>query len=156
MKNFDKLFEQEQVKIAAKNKIKKETLSTKAEILIDFCESSELFDFLDYLQSKFYISKHGVNYHVDGAVYTNDVVEGYERKNAVKYLKANAHLRLGINYRWTNGSVYDSIRLTCVDFKPNFEYEGKKVDVDSFKEIVVAQIQFAINKNSPSFEIRNK
>jgi hypothetical protein len=80
------------------------------------------------------------------------------REHAIERIKTNLHgyLRTGIQYKWTNGTIYDSLMVYCVDFKPVLEYEGKRMDLDTFMEIVVAQIQETINKDSSGFQIIEK
>ena len=155
MKKFDEMFKQEQNKIAIEKDLAAQQRAAKAKVIIDFCEE-HIFDFLDYLQSKFYVRKHGVNYHVDRAIYENEIISSYNREGAKKHIKDGYRFRTGIQYKWSNGSIYDSLTVDCFDFKPVLEYEGKRVTPEEFMETVISQIQNAIEKNSSGFQILEK
>lgn len=156
MKNYDLMFEQEQKAIQVKQELAKNESAAKAEVIIDFCEKN-LFDFLDYLQNKFSVKKHGVNYHFDKAVYDRKMVESYvDRQSAIYKIKNHEYFSCGINYKWSNGGHYDTIRVTCVDYKPVFKYQGEVMSIDEFEKLVIKQIQETINKNSQSFQILTK
>ena len=158
MKNYDALFQKEKEKIDIKARLAADKKQAKLDVIVNFCNEG-LFDFLEYLDNKFYVRKHGVNHHVDRAVYTCDMVYNFKnREHAIERIKTDVRgcLRTGIQYKWVNGSIYDSLTVRCVDFKPVLEYEGKRMDLDTFMEVVVAQIQKAINENSPGFQIIEK
>ncbi len=156
MKKFDELFKKEQEKIEIKKQLADNEEQAKKDIIIKFCNEG-LFDFLEYLHNKFYVIKHGMNHHVDRAVYQYDMVYHFTNKESgIKNIQNDGYLRTGIQYKWSNGGIYDTLIVKCVDFKPVLEYEGVKMDLDTFMETVVAQIQGAINKNSDSFKILTK
>ena len=156
MKNYDSMFEQEQKAIRLKEELAKTESAAKAEVIIDFCEKN-LFDFLDYLQNKFSVKKHSINYHIDKAVYDCKMVEGYvDRQSAINKIKNREYFSCGINYKWSNGGMYDTIKVTCVDYKPVFKYQDEVMSIDNFEKLVIKQIQESINKNSQSFQILTK
>lgn len=154
MKNYDELFKQEEKAIKIKEELKLQEKNAKSKIVIDFCEE-HIFGFLDYLQNKFYVRKHGVNYRSDGKIYKDNIVESYA-KNFIEYIKEYEKFECGINYKWSNGGISNTIKVTCVDYKPVLTYEGNVVTVDEFEKTVIKQIQESINKNSEEFKIINK
>ena len=155
MKKFDEMFKQEQNKIEIEKDLAAQQRAAKAKVIIDFCEE-HIFDFLDYLQNKFYVRKHSVNYHVDREIYEREMVNGYNRENAKKNIKDGYRFRTGIQYKWSNGGIYDTLTVDCVNFKPVLEYEGEQTTPEKFMETVIAQIQNAIEKNSSHFLILEK
>jgi len=155
MKKFDEMFKQEQNKIAIEKDLAAQQKAAKAKVIIDFCEE-HIFDFLDYLQNKFYVRKHSVNYHVDGEIYEREIVNYYNREKVKKDIKDGYRFRTGIQYKWSNGGISDTLIVDCFDFKPVLEYEGKRVTPEEFMETVISQIQNAIEKNSSSFQILEK
>jgi hypothetical protein len=155
MKKFDEMFKQEQNKIAIEKDLAAQQKAAKAKVIIDFCEE-HIFDFLDYLQNKFYVRKHSVNYHVDGEIYEREIVNYYNREKVKKDIKDGYRFRTGIQYKWSNGGISDTLVVDCFDFKPALEYEGKRVTPEEFMETVITQIQNAIEKNSSGFQIIEK
>lgn len=155
MKKYDEMFKKEQQKIEIIQQLAQNEKQAKAEIILDFCNST-LFEFLEYLNDKFYVRKHGVNYNIDRAIYKNEMVYRFSREKAIESIKNNCQFRTGIQYKWSNGSLYDTLRVDLVDFKPVLTYEGKKMDTYTFIEIAVSQIQAAINRNSEGFQIIEK
>lgn len=155
MNKFDEMFKQEQNKIAIEKDLAAQQKAAQAKVIIDFCEE-HIFDFLDYLQNKFYIRKHSVNYHVDGAIYENEIVYSYNRENAKKSIKDRCQFKTGIQCYWSNGGIFASLTVDCVNFKPVLKYEGEQVTPEKFMEKVISQIQNAIEKNSSSFQIIEK
>jgi hypothetical protein len=155
MNKFDEMFKQEQNKIAIEKDLLEQQKAAKAKVIIDFCEE-HIFDFLDYLQSTFYVRECGINYHIDRAIYEKEIVCGYSREEAKKHIKNGYQFRAGIEYEWSNGGIYDSITVNCIDFKPVLEYMGNRVTPNEFIEIAIAQIQNAIDKNSSGFQIIKK
>jgi hypothetical protein len=155
MEKFDEMFKQEQNKIEIEKDLAAQQRAAKAKVIIDFCEE-HIFDFLDYLQNKFYVRKHSVNYHVDREIYEREIVYSYNRENAKKNIKDGYRFRTGIQYQWSNGGISDTLIVDCFDFKPVLEYEGKRVTPEEFMETVIAQIQNAIEKNSSGFQILEK
>jgi len=156
MNKFDTMFKQEQNKIAIEKDLAQQQQDAKAKVIIDFCEENQIFDFLDYLQNKFYVRKHGVNHHVDRAIYTNEMVYNYTRENKIEEIKEGYRLRTGIQYKWSNGSISDTLIVDCIDFKPVLTYEGERVTPEVFMQTVIAQIQSTIDKNVSSFQIIEK
>jgi hypothetical protein len=155
MKKFDEMFKTEQKRIETKQQLANNEKQTKIDIVVDFCNEG-LFEFLEYLHNKFYIRKHGVNHHVDRAVYEQDIVYGFkDKESGIKAINKDHYnyFRTGIQYKWSNGSMFDTLIVYCDDYKPVLKYEGVKMDLDTFMEIVVTQIQEAINKNSERFKI---
>jgi hypothetical protein len=155
MKKFDEMFKQEQNKIEIEKDLAAQQRAAKAKVIIDFCEE-HIFDFLDYLQNKFYVRNHSVNYHVDREIYEKEIVNYYNREKAKKDIKDGHQFRTGIQYKWSNGGIYDTLTVDCINFKPVLEYEGKQTTPEKFMETVIAQIQNAIEKNSSSFQIIEK
>ena len=158
MKKFDEMFKTEQKRIEIKQQLVNKEKQTKIDVVVDFCNEG-LFEFLEYLHNKFYIRKHGVNYRADGAVYEQDIVYGFTNKESgIKAINQDSYqyLRTGIHYKWSNGSMFDTLIVYCDDYKPVLKYEGVKMDLDTFMETVVTQIQEAINKNSERFKIIEK
>jgi hypothetical protein len=155
MKKFDEMFKQEQNKIEIEKDLAAQKKAAKAKVIIDFCEE-HIFDFLDYLQNKFYVRKHGINHHVDRAVYEREMVYGYNREKAKKEVAGGFRFRTGIQYRWSDGGMYDTLIVDCVNFKPVLEYEGKQITPEKFIETVVAQIQNTIDQSPISFLILEK
>lgn len=154
-KKYEKLFEREQTKIETETKLRQDKKKAEADIIINFC-NEELFNFLDYLQNTFYIRKHGVNHHVDGAVYTRDMVYNYSRKKSIEFIQSSGYFYTGVQHEWSNGGISDTVMVECVDFKPVFTYMGKKMTVEQFEETVVAQIQKSINRDLAEFQILNR
>jgi hypothetical protein len=155
MKKFDEMFKQEQNKIEIEKDLAAQQRAAKAKVIIDFCEE-HIFDFLDYLQNKFYVRKHSVNYHVDRKIYEREIVNYYNRENVKKDIKDGYRFRTGIQCKWSNGGIYDTLTVDCVNFKPVLEYEGEQTTPEKFMETVIAQIQNAIEKNSSNFQIIEK
>lgn len=158
MNKFDEMFKKEQERIKIKQQLVNNEKQAKLDVVINFCNEG-LFEFLEYLDSKFFIKKHGINHHVDGAVYTDGIAYGFtNRKSGIKRINEDLHgcFRTGIQYKWSNGGIYDSLIVYCADYKPVLEYEGKIMNLDTFIEIAIAQIQEAINKNSDRFRIIEK
>ena len=108
MNKFDEMFKQEQNKIAIEKDLAAQEKAAKAKVIIDFCEE-HIFDFLDYLQNKFYVRKHGVNYHVDSEIYEREIVYSYNRENAKKNIKDGYRFKTGIQYKWSNGGISDTL-----------------------------------------------
>jgi hypothetical protein len=157
MKKFDEMFKQEQNKIAIEKGLSTQEKEAKIKVIMDFCEE-HIFDFLNYLQNKFKVKKHSINYHVDGEIYTREIVYGYSTNNLLGNITHwdQPKLRTGIQYKWSNGGISDSLVVSCVNFKPVLEYEGKRMTPDEFKQTVVAQIQATIRKNPGNFRIIEK
>jgi hypothetical protein len=155
MKKFDEMFKQEQNKIAIEKDLAAQQKAAKAKVIIDFCEE-HIFDFLDYLQNKFYIRKHSVNYHVDGETYEREIVYSYNRENAKKSIKDRCQFKTGIQCYWSNGGIFDTLTVNCVNFKPVLKYEGERVTPEKFIEKVISQIQNAIDQNFNKFQIIEK
>jgi len=158
MNKFDQMFKREQKRIEVKKQLADNETQAKIDVVVNFCNEG-LFDFLEYLHNRFYISKHGINYHVDRAVYKQDIVYGFtDKESGIKRIKNHLYHRFstGIQYKWSNGGISDTLVVECVDFKPVLTYEGVRMDLDTFMDTVVAQIQSAIDKNSPEFQIIEK
>ena len=155
MKKFDEMFKQEQNKIAIEKDLAAQQKAAKAKVIIDFCEE-HIFDFLDYLQNKFYTRKHSVNYHVDREIYEREIVYSYNRENAKKNIKDGYRFKTGIQYKWSNGGISDTLIVDCINFKPVLEYEGKRIAPDEFIQTAIAQIQSTIEKNPANFKIIEK
>lgn len=156
MKNYDEMFKQEQRSIELKQQLVNDEKEARINLIIDFCNDG-LFDFLDYLHNKFYIKKNSVNYHIDREKYEQEIVYGYFGKdNAIEKIKDNVMLRTGINYKWSNGGIYDTLTVICVDYKAILNYEGKNMTLEDFTKIAISQLQKSINENSPAFKIIEK
>lgn len=156
MNKYDLLFEQ----VGKSNQIKAELANVTNDrnnaVVIDFCNQF-LFDFFDYLNSKFRVEQHSVNHHIDGKIYDCQLVEGYKnREEAINLIKRFGYLKCGINYKWANGGIYDSVKVFSVDFKPRFTYEGEIINVSDFEILVISQIQESIDKNLKGFQIIKK
>jgi hypothetical protein len=154
MNKYDEMFRKEQEKIEIKKELKQNEKQLKNKIVIDFCNQG-LFDFLEYLNNKFYVRKHGVNHHIDRNVYTRDIVYSFERNSVINSV-TNGLFRTGIQYKWQNGDFYDTLKVECIDFKPILTYEGKRMNTEEFIEIAISQIQNEINNNSLGFQIIEK
>jgi hypothetical protein len=158
MKKFDEMFKTEQKRIETKQQLANNEKQTRIDVVVDFCNEG-LFEFLEYLHNKFYIKKHGVNHHVDGAVYDQDIVYGFtDKESGIKRINQDSYqyFRTGIQHTWSNGAIFNTLIVYCDDYKPVLKYEGVKMDLDTFIETVVTQIQEAINKNSAGFKIIEK
>ena len=157
MNKYDEMFKQEQTKIAIEKDLATHEKAAKAKVIMDFCEE-HIFDFLNYLQNKFYIEKHSVNYHVDRQIYKREIIYGYSPDSMFQNIEkwSTTQLRVGIQYEWSNGGIYDSLTVSCVDYKPVLKYEGKQMSPDEFKRTVIAQIQNTIEKNPCNFKIIEK
>jgi hypothetical protein len=157
MNKYDEMFKQEQTKIAIEKDLATQEKEAKIKVIMDFCEE-HIFDFLNYLQNKFYVEKHSINYHVDREVYKRDIVYDYSIDNPLRNITHwnTPQLRTGIQYKWSNGGISDSLVVSCFNFKPVLEYEGKQMTPDEFKQTVVAQIQATIEKNHCNFKIIEK
>lgn len=156
MNKFDTMFKQEQNKIAIEKDLAQQQIDAKAKVIIDFCEENQIFDFLDYLNNKFIVKKTSVNYHVDRQIYTVDMVYSYNREKAIQDIKNGYRFRAGIQYKWSNGGIYDTLVVDCIDFKPVLTYEDKRVTPEEFMQTVIAQIQATIDKNVGSIQIIEK
>jgi hypothetical protein len=158
MKKFDEMFKTEQKRIETKQQLANNEKQTKINIVVDFCNEG-LFEFLEYLHNRFYIRKHSVNHHVDRSVYERDIVYGFsDKESGIKMINKDlyGYFRTGIQYKWSNGSIYDALIVYCDDYKPVLKYEGVKMDLDTFMETVIMQIQATINKNLEGFKIIEK
>ncbi len=156
MKNYDKMFEEEQKSIELKQQLKNIEKESRINLIINFCNEG-LFDFLDYLHNKFYTRKHSVNYQIDRKIYEQEIFYGYFGKDtAIEKIKDDAIFRTGIHYKWSNGGIYDTLIVKCVDYKPILTYEGKNMNLEDFTKIAISQLQKAINGNSSFFEIIEK
>ena len=156
MNKFDTMFKQEQNKIAIEKDLAQQQIDAKAKVIIDFCEENQIFDFLDYLNNKFIVKKTSVNYHVDRQIYTVDMVYSYNREKAIQDIKNGYRFRAGIQYKWSNGGIYDTLVVDCINFKPVLTYEDKRVTPEEFMQTVLAQIQATIDKNVGSIQIIEK
>ena len=156
MNKFDTMFKQEQNKIAIEKDLAQQRIDAKAKVIIDFCEENQIFDFLDYLNNKFIVKKTSVNYHVDRQIYTVDMVYSYNREKAIQDIKNGYRFRAGIQYKWSNGGIYDTLVVDCINFKPVLTYEDKRVTPEEFMQTVIAQIQATIDKNVGSIQIIEK
>ena len=156
MNKFDTMFKQEQNKIAIEKDLAQQQIDAKAKVIIDFCEENQIFDFLDYLNNKFIVKKTSVNYHVDRQIYTVDMVYNYNREKTIQEIKKGYRLRVGIQYKWSNGGIYDTLVVDCINFKPVLTYEDKRVTPEEFMQTVIAQIQTTIDKNAGSIQIIEK
>ena len=156
MKKFDTMFKQEQNKIAIEKDLAQQQIDAKAKVIIDFCEENQIFDFLDYLNNKFIVKKTSVNYHVDRQIYTSEMVYSYNREKTIQEIKKGYRLKTGIQYRWSNGGIYDTLVVDCIDFKPVLTYEDKRVTPEEFMQTVISQIQATIDKNAGSIQIIEK
>jgi hypothetical protein len=156
MNKFDTMFKQEQNKIAIEKDLAQQQIDAKAKVIIDFCEENQIFDFLDYLNNKFIVKKTSVNYHVDRQIYTVDMVYSYNREKAIQDIKNGYRFRAGIQYKWSNGGIYDTLVVDCINFKPVLTYEDKRVTPEEFMQTVIAQIQATIDKNVGSIQIIEK
>ena len=156
MNKFDTMFKQEQNKIAIEKDLAQQQIDAKAKVIIDFCEENQIFDFLDYLNNKFIVNKTSVNYHVDRQIYTSEMVYSYNREKTIQEIKKGYQLKTGIQYRWSNGGIYDTLVVGCIDFKPVLTYEDKRVTPEVFMQTVIAQIQDTIDKNAGSIQIIEK
>lgn len=156
MKKFDEMFKKEKERIDIKKELARNEEQKKVDVVVNFCNEG-LFEFLEYLHNKFYVVKNSVNYHVDGEKYTRDMVYGYTNKESgLKNINNWGYFRGGIQYKWSNGGIYDSLIVKCVDFKPVLTYEGKRMDLDTFIETVIAQIQKTIDEQPGNFQIIEK
>jgi hypothetical protein len=156
MNKFDTMFKQEQNKIAIEKDLAQQQIDAKAKVIIDFCEENQIFDFLDYLNNKFIVKKTSVNYHVDRQIYTVDMVYSYNREKAIQDIKNGYRFRAGIQYKWSNGGIYDTLVVDCINFKPVLTYEDKRVTPEEFMQTVISQIQTTIDKNIGSIQIIEK
>ena len=148
MRDFGKMFKEEQEKINVKEKVDNYKKEQEKKVLVDFLESG-LIEFLDYLNDHYYVERHSINYHVDGDVYERDIVESSMIKNSTEFSGA-------IQYKWANGGISDTLRVKVEDYKAVLTYEGIQMDLDTFISTVVRQITDAINKSQPSFKIIKK
>jgi hypothetical protein len=155
MKNYDLMFETEQNKVAIEKELAQQKHNAEVKVILDFCNSG-LFDFLDYLQSKFYIIRSSVNYHIDGEKYERPIVYNYDRESAIKKIEKYKKFTTGIQHKWSNGGTYDTLKVKCIDLKPLLYYHGKVVSLEQLENKVVEQVQEAIDKVSPSFQILKK
>jgi hypothetical protein len=156
MKNYDKMFEEEQKSIELKQQLLNNEKEAQINLIINFCNEG-LFDFLDYLHNKFYVRKHSVNYQIDRKIYEQEIVYDYFGKDsAIEKIKDRTTFRTGIHYKWSNGGLYDTLVVRCVDYKPILTYEGKNMNLEDFTKIAISQLQKAINENSGSFQIIEK
>lgn len=145
MRNFDKMFKEEQEKINVKENVENYKKQQEKKVLVDFLEDG-LIDFLDYLNDNYYVQRHSVNYHIDREVYERDIVESriiYDKSLFIS----------GIQYKWSNGGLRDTLTVKVVDYKAVLTYEGVQMDLDTFISTVIRQITDAINKPQPSFKI---
>ena len=145
MRDFGKMFREEQKKINVKEKVENYKKLQERRVLVDFLEDG-LIEFLDYLSDHYYVQRHSVNFHVDGEVYERDIVESSMIKNDTEFSAA-------IQYKWANGGLRDTLRVKVEDYKAVLTYEGVQMGLDAFIKIVVRQITDAINKSQPSFKI---
>ena len=156
MKKFDEMFKKEQERIDIKKELAQNEKQAEIDVVVNFCNEG-LFEFLEYLHNKFYVVKNSVNYHVDGEKYTRDIVYGYTNKESgLKTINNWGYFRGGIQHQWSNGGIYDSIKVECIDFKPVLTYERRKMDLDTLIETVIAQIQKTINEPPGNFKIIEK
>lgn len=153
MNKYDDLFKKEQEKIVIKEQLVQNENTAKADVIINYCNEG-LFEFLEYLQNKFTTKSHGINHHFDRAIYEKDMVGSFTNKEkATEYIKKNLLFRVEIQYKWGSGG---ELRVDCVDYKPVLKYEGVKMNLDTFIETVVSQIQGSIAKGYDSFVIITK
>ena len=145
MRDFGKMFKAEQEKINVKEKIENYKKQQERKVLVNFLESG-LIEFLDYLNDHYYVERHSINHHVDGKVYERDIVESYMVKNNTEFVA-------GIQYKWSNGGLRNTLRVKVVDYKAVLTYEEVKMDLDTFISTVVSQITGARNKQESHFKI---
>lgn len=152
MKKFDKMFKKEQERIDIKKELARNEEQKKVDVVVNFCNEG-LFEFLEYLHNKFYVVKNSINYHADG----EDMVYGSTNKESgLENINNWGYFRGGIQYKWSKLGIHDSLKVECVDFKPVLTYEGKRMDLDTLIETVIAQIQETINKQPGNFKIIEK
>jgi hypothetical protein len=84
------------------------------------------------------------------------MVYSYNREKTIQEIKKGYQLKTGIQYRWSNGGIYDTLVVGCIDFKPVLTYEDKRVTPEEFMQTVIAQIQTTIDKNIGSIQIIEK
>jgi hypothetical protein len=84
------------------------------------------------------------------------MVYDYNREKRIQEIKKGYRLRVGIQYKWSNGGIYDTLVVDCIDFKPVLTYEDKRVTPEEFMQTVIAQIQTTIDKNIGSIQIIEK